>query len=388
MTAKTIKALADKRATIKRELRNLIDSVPSSRWTISNQRTYDHGVAELDRLDDQIVAARADVFRTSAHDTDDRVVLRSYLLNGFAGFTAEQVAHIRNTMSTTTGSQGGYTVATDVSARIADLMKDYSGVRRVAEVIVTAKGNAMPWPTSDGTTETGELLAENASASEADPTFGTAPLTAWKYSSKVITVPFELLQDSGIDFEGVIADRVASRIGRSSNTHFTTGSGSSQPNGFVTAASTGKTGTTGQTTSIIHDDVIDLVHSVNGEYRQETHGAQFMTSDAGFKMLRKLKDTAGRPIYLPSDGEGPESVMGYDVVINNDIAAPAASAKSLYFGNWWRGYKVRDALDVTIFRLADSVYATKGQVGFIAFSRCGGNLVDTAAVKAYQHSAS
>jgi predicted phage gp36 major capsid-like protein len=44
-------------------------------------------------------------------------------------------------------------------------------------------------------------------------------------------------------------------------------------------------------------------------------------------------------------------------------------------------------MEVTMFRFEDSVYMTKGQVGFMAWSRAGGNLMDINSVKQYQHSA-
>jgi len=44
-------------------------------------------------------------------------------------------------------------------------------------------------------------------------------------------------------------------------------------------------------------------------------------------------------------------------------------------------------MDVQMFRFTDSVYTRLGQVGFLAWARMGGTLVDTAAVKAYTHSA-
>lgn len=378
--------LTSRRNAIARETRALLDRSKGQKWTPAMQAAYDKNLAEIDAINSELTATNTKDRAAASLETFDRD-FRTFAQHGWGGFEPERLITIQNTMSTGTGSQGAFTVSSDVSSRFADSLKDYSGIRRVAEVVVTDNGNTMPWPTSDGTSETGELVAENAAVASADPTFGTAAMPTYKYSSKVITVPLELLQDSNIDLEGFIADRCAQRIGRISNTHFTVGSGTGQPNGIATAVTVGKTGTTGQTTSIIHDDVVDLIHSVNGEYRQDSHGAQFMGSDAALKMLRKVKDSQNRPLYLPADGESPESVMGYPFVINNDVAAPAANAKSILFGNFWRAYKVRDSLEVTLYRMADSGYVSKGQVGFLAFMRTGGNLVDASAIRAYAHSA-
>jgi HK97 family phage major capsid protein len=65
----------------------------------------------------------------------------------------------------------------------------------------------------------------------------------------------------------------------------------------------------------------------------------------------------------------------------------AANAKSILFGDYGH-YMIRDVMQVTMFRFSDSAYTKKGQVGFLAWARSGGNLLDTAAVKYYQNSAS
>jgi HK97 family phage major capsid protein len=65
---------------------------------------------------------------------------------------------------------------------------------------------------------------------------------------------------------------------------------------------------------------------------------------------------------------------------------PAANARTISFGDH-SYYKIRDAMDMRLFRFEDSAYARLGQVGFLAWQRMGGNLVDVNAVKTYQHSA-
>ena len=66
----------------------------------------------------------------------------------------------------------------------------------------------------------------------------------------------------------------------------------------------------------------------------------------------------------------------------------AANAKSILFGPMSK-YKIRDVLDLTLFRMTDSAFTLNGQVGFVAFMRTGGTLVDVggATIKYYQNSA-
>jgi HK97 family phage major capsid protein len=197
------------------------------------------------------------------------------------------------------------------------------------------------------------------------------PWDVFKYSSKVVTVPIELLQDSQ---RGHLRLTCATRLvppAWADHEHpFTTGTGTGQPKGIITAATTGKTGATGQTTSVTLDDLIDLIHSIDPAYR-EGGACRFMFNDSTLKALRKLKDTAGRPIWRPGDAEGitggiPASIFNYPYTINQSMASMAASAKSIAFGDF-SFYTIRDVMAMTFYRFTDSAYAKKGQVGFLAF---------------------
>ena len=114
--------------------------------------------------------------------------------------------------------------------------------------------------------------------------------------------------------------------------------------------------------------------------------------DDVLKVLRKIKDTQGRPIFVPgyeqgNPGGAPDRLMGRAININQNMAAMAANAKSILYGDFSK-YLIRDVMDVTLFRMTDSAYTLKGQVGFVAFCRSGGNLLDVGgAVKAYANSA-
>lgn len=404
----SIQALRERRAAIAQSIHKLLDDHPGEKWTAALQEKYDQGMAEIEAIAAEAsrVQAVLDLIADNA-DTDavrtvvDRAArdqkrpanvdaFWKLMKNGEKLVTPEEWAVLRNTMSVGTSAQGGYTVPTEVATSVADALKAYGGMRDVAEVFRTAQGNDINFPTSDGTAETGELIGENTTATGADPSFGVVTLKTYKFSSKVVACPFELLQDSSIDMESFIKTRLVTRLGRITNTYFTTGTGTAQPNGIVTAASSGKVGTTGQTLTVIYDDLIDLVHSVDPAYRA-LGKCEFMMADSSLKVIRKLKDTAGRPIFLPGyDGLGgpmPDTLLGYKININQDMATMAANAKSILFGDF-TFYKIRDAMDIQMFRFDDSAYIKLGQIGFLAWMRSGGNFADVGgAVKYYQNSA-
>lgn len=407
-----MKTIAELRALIKAkhtEAKALVDKTASNEWTEENQATYeallseiDSAKAQIDRINELANALTAEQAGeeadAAAHNARNkhpavaksRALFAKWLKGGDKAMSAQDWADIRATMSTTTGSEGGYTVQTDIAKTVADALKQYGGVRSVATVIQTEMGNPMSFPTSDGTSEIGELIPENASATNQDPSFSTLSLNVFKFSSKDIAVPIELLQDSSVDIEAFVLKRITDRLGRITNQMFTVGTGIAQPRGIVTASTLGITGAAGQTTTITYDDLIDLIHSVDPAYRMSSQ-CGFMLHDTTMREIRKLKDDSGRPVFMPGyDGLAdamPDTILGYPVTINQDIPVMAASAKSVLFGDMSR-YYVRDVLQNILHRFEDSVYAKKGQVGFLAWARSGGNLIDVGgAVKHYVNAA-
>jgi HK97 family phage major capsid protein len=110
------------------------------------------------------------------------------------------------------------------------------------------------------------------------------------------------------------------------------------------------------------------------------------------KVVRKLKDLDGRPIFVPgyeqgNPGGAPDRLLGRPIYISQEMPVMAANAKSILFGDFSR-YMIREVMDLTLFRMADSNFILNGQIGFVAFNRQGGNLIDVGgAVKHYANSA-
>ncbi|APR53357.1 phage major capsid protein [Sphingomonas koreensis] len=413
-----IKALRDQRAAKAKEARNLLDTNTGDKWSKDIENQVDAIYEEIDRIDAQISRAERQAkvdgdtaAQEQADDTRERTLanlspeareraerysnaFRSFILNGERGMTNEEVLALRegpiqNAQSTGTPSEGGYLVPTGWGGQLLEALKAFGGMRNVANVISTAGGNPLPWPTVDESSVEGEIVAENAAASDGDAAFGTIQIGAYKYSSKVFTIPFELLQDAGpgIDVEAFVRRAAAQRIARITNKHFTTGTGVGQPQGIVTAAASGKVGTTGQTLTVIHDDLVDLEHSVDPAYR-ELPSVGFMFHDATLRNLKKLKDLEGRPLWQPGISvKEPDVLLGYRYTINQAMPVMAANAKSILFGDL-HSYMIRDIMQVTLFRFDDSAFIKKGQIGFLAWSRHDGKLVTAGApVKFYQNSA-
>lgn len=396
----SIQALREQLSHENRQARALLDSKGDRPWTKEEQATFDAHMDTAERLKAQIQAHQrmldADAERnfndaqresTKKGEPGQISALQAvalYMRHG-NNVTAEQAIAIRNAMSTTTTTEGGHTVPTEVYTMVIEAMKAFGGMRQVAQVITTEGGNPLNFPTSDGTSEVGEIVAENAAASAGDITFGVAAVNPYMYSSKKIALPWQLIADSAVDVVALVTNRLGERLGRITNTHFTVGTGSSQPFGVMARAATGKTGATGTATSVTFDDLYDLKHSVNRAYRSN---AKFMMNDLSVAIVSKIKETTGRPIWEPSLTAGaPDRLLGHEVVTNDDVAVMAANAKSIAFGEFSR-FVIRDVAGSMILRrFDDSGFALNGQVGYCGWMRTGSNLLDTGAVKVFVNSA-
>lgn len=320
---------------------------------------------------------------------------RSWMREGAQDLTAEERGTLRTgwvdgkelrAAGVATGAAGGYLVPPEFRAKMVETMKFFGAMREVSEVITTETGATLPWPTNDDTANVGAILAENSQVTEQDVTIGQADVGAYMYTSKLVRVSLQLLQDNAFDIENWLARKLGERIGRIQNTHFTTGTGTNQPEGVQTNAVVGKTGATGQTTSVAYDDLIDVIHSVDPAYRNGGR-VQWMLNDLTLANIRKLKDDQGRPLWEPSVQVGvPDGLLGYAYTVNQDMPVMAAGAKSILFGDFFAGYLIRDVRDIQTLRLSER-YADYLQVGFLAFARSDGTPQDASAVRAYKNSA-
>lgn len=416
--SKSIQALRERRDAIAKNINTLMENHKGDKWGEEQQKQYDAGMTELDtinaeikrheeymaRLGEDAASGNPDglineTVRTPGAHSEESRALRAYLAGGYAAMAQEDVARIRArrtpdiqaAMSTTNPAEGGYTVAQEYYRQLTEAMRAFGGLRNVATVFQTATGADLNFPTTDATAQEGEIVGQNTAVSKLETTFGNAVMKVFKYSSKSIGVPFELIQDSMFDIEAYIRGLLAMRLGRITAKHYAIGDGINQPQGIVTASSVGKVGAAGQTLTIMYDDLVDLEHSVDPIYRASPR-AGWLMHDQSLKVLRKIKDGQGQPIFVPgyeqgNPGGAPDRLLNRPIYIDQGVPQMAANAKSLGFGDFSK-YMIREVMDLTLFRMVDSKYTELGQVGFIAFNRQGGGLVDVGgAVKFYQNSA-
>lgn len=276
-------------------------------------------------------------------------------------------------------SVGGYTSPGSFRAKLIERMKAWGPMLDpgVTTIETTSDGNSILWPTMDDTDNEGALLTENTADSEQDVEFGAKQIDAYFYTSRIVRVSQQWLQDSAIDPEATLIGAFAKRLGRKGNKDLTTANGISKPNGIVAASSSGKTAAA--TGSVTFDELIDLQHSVDPAYRG-LPGCRWMFNDTVLQALRKIKND-GEYIWQSANVQtgAPALLLEKPYSINQAMASMSASTTPVLFGDL-SAYLVRIAQDIATQRLVER-YAEYHQVGFVSFMRIDGELLDVNACK-------
>jgi len=246
----------------------------------------------------------------------------------------------------------------------------------IVTLLNTASGEDIKVPV-EATRPAATAIAEGTTITELDPTFSNITLKSQKVA--VLTkISRELMQDSGIDIMGYLGRTLGTSVGIRVNNLLTVGTGTTVPNGIVTAAGSGIVGGTAVSGAFTADNLIDLAHSVDGAYVRL--GASFMMRRTSIGAVRKLKDTAGNYLFAPAATVGsPDTLLGFPIVENPDVAAIATGAKSVLFGHTG-SYHVRQVGGVEVAR-SDDAYFASDEIGVRLTIRVWGDLGQSAAVK-------
>jgi HK97 family phage major capsid protein len=268
---------------------------------------------------------------------------------------------------------GGYTVPEGFVQNLEIALLAYAQPRQWATVMRTASGQDLPWPTVNDTTNKGAILAENAPVTQQDITFGQIVFHAYKYTSKMVLVPVELMEDSAFDLAAMLGELLGIRIGRIQADHFTTGTGASQPTGYITAGTQGITAAS--PTAISADDIYNLKHSVDPAYRIQG-GVGFTMHDQILLRVKLLKDGLGRYLWQASlAGGAPDTLDGDPIYINQSMASTVSSGTITMAYGALKKYVIRDVSQVRLRRLVER-FADSDQEAFLMFMRSDANLLD------------
>lgn len=288
-------------------------------------------------------------------------------------------APVHNVLSTNPGSDGGYLVPEEFERQIITALEEENVFRKIAKVIRTEHDRKIPVA---GERSVAQWTDENGAYTESNPTFGQIELDAYKLTD-LIRVSDELLQDSMFDIESYLSGEFARAFGVREEEAFCVGNGTKKPTGLFTANG-GQVGVTATgTAAITADELISLIYSLKAPYRKN---ARFLLNDATVSHIRKLKDGNGVYLWQPSLVAGqPDKLLGYDLYTSAYVPTLAASAYTVAFGDF-SYYWIADRQNRILKRLIE-LYATNGQVGFVASQRVDGKIILPEGIKLLQQHA-
>ena len=364
---------------------------------------FNRASADFDRWDAMMKKDEEMRKRESAIDretTEERAEKRSeikyddvfdlYVRRGLEPLDAEQRAVLKKEWrgtnpQTTATTAGGYTVPRGFSDELEIAMKEWGGMLQASRVINTASGNIIDWPTVDDTAALGVLQSSEGTAIAVnDMAFGTVPYTAYTIGT-LVQASEQLLTDTGVPLTAAIGEMLARRLGVAFNTYFTTGSGSTQPTGILAASNGSAKGADAGATTITRENLLDLIHSVDPAYRRSP-SCVFMFNDATMLALRKLVvgSADDTPLWQVSMRENePDRLEGFRYIINQQMPNIGTTNKSVAFGDFSK-YIIRTVGGIALKRL-DERYAESLLVGFLAWQRADGRLINVNAVKHLLH---
>lgn len=304
-----------------------------------------------------------------------RKAFRKYLRRDEAGMSHEEL----KAMSVGSDPDGGVTVTPFMSARIVEKVFEGDPFRQLCN-IETIGTDAL---------ELTEDLDEAGDGWEGETVVG-AETTTPQLKKKRIQVHNQyarpratqkLLEDSSINIEQWLANKVGQKFLRTEGAAFVTGDGIMRPRGFLTYANGTAYGQVEQTAlgaaaTITTDGLIDLQFSLLEEYLMRATWAMNRLTVAS---IMKLKDGDGQYIWRPGILAGqPSTLLGLPMRMSTTMPIVAANALSLAIADWNEFYTIVDRLGITVQR---DPFTVKPFVEFYTRRRVGGDVVNFQAGK-------
>jgi HK97 family phage major capsid protein len=287
-------------------------------------------------------------------------------------------------MSTVVNGDGGFLVDPATSETIQGVLSGSASLRAVAAV-VNVEAGSYDVLIDQGNTGAG-WADEIASRTETGtPTIDRISIKLHELSA-MPKASQRLLDDTAFDIETWLAGRIADTFSRAEAGAFITGDGADKPRGILDHPAvdneiwewanigyvpTGVDGDLGN-----GDALIELVYALGAEYRAN---ATFVMNSKTAGALRKLKDADGRHLWSDGFASGePARLLGYPVLIAEDMPDIATGADAIAFGDFRAGYTIAERPDLRVLR---DPFSAKPHVLFYATKRVGGDVSDFAAIK-------
>lgn len=284
-------------------------------------------------------------------------------------------------------SDGGFLAAPTVAVQVQEALNNMASLRRVANV-VTVESATFEMLVDMGDIASGWATEVGAQAETATPTVQRVVIPVFELSA-MPKASQRLLDDGAFDVESWLAGRIADKFARAEATAFISGDGTNKPKGFLTHAraanasasnvqiGTISSGSSGDFAAANPANaLIDLVYALGSQYR--SNGTFLMNSKTA-AAVRKMRDTDGRFLWSDSLAMGqPPQLLGYPVLLCEDMPDIAAGSASIAFGDFKSAYTIVERPDLRVLR---DPYSAKPHVLFYATKRVGGGVTDARAIK-------
>lgn len=294
-------------------------------------------------------------------------------------------------MSSSVNADGGYLVDPKTSDLIKSTLISTTSIRGIANVVTV---DASSYDVLVDQNDLGAGWADETSntAETGTPTLDRITIPLYELTA-LPKISQRLLDDSAFDIEAWLAGRVADKFARAEAAAFVNGDGADKPTGFLNQTLTDNDSWTWGTVGYIAsgsaagfsdaDKLIELVYAVGAEYRQN---AAFVMNSKTAGLVRSFKDGDGRHLWSDGLSQGqPARLLGYPVVISEDMPDVGADTTPIAFGDFQAGYTIAERPDLRILR---DPFSAKPHVLFYASKRVGGNVTDFAAFKLLKCAAS
>ncbi|MDD3182364.1 MAG: phage major capsid protein [Alphaproteobacteria bacterium] len=293
-------------------------------------------------------------------------------------------------MSVIADQQGGYMVPSEMSDRIVTRQFDTTPMRQISTVMsISSEAVDMLRDTNEAEAQWVSELGTRADTDQG--AIGRIRIPVHElYAQPKATQ--KLLDDSIVNVESWLVDRVASKFSRRENTAFVSGDGVGQPRGFL-SYSTAATSDDARTWGVLEhvatgvdgafassnaaDSLITLMNKLRSGYLPK---ASWLMPRSVVDAVRKFKEGGtGAYIWQPSLQAGmPATILGYPIVLADDMPAIASGSLSAAFGNFAEGYTIVDRIGLQTLR---DPYTAAPFVKFRCSKRVGGDVVNFEAIK-------
>ena len=286
-------------------------------------------------------------------------------------------------LSSAVNSDGGYLIDPQTAEMIKSVLKSTASIRSIAAV-VNVEANSFDVLIDHTDVGAGWADETSAAVETATPSIDRISIALHELSA-LPKASQRLLDDSAFDVEGWLAGRIADKFARAEAAAFINGDGVDKPNGILNHPTVdndvwawGNIGyvPTGIAGGVDADAIVDVVYALGAQYR--VNGTFVMNSKTA-GVIRKLKDSDGR--FLWSDGLAagePARLMGYPVLIAEDMPDAGTDSFSIAFGDFSAGYTIAERPDLRVLR---DPFSAKPHVLFYTTKRVGGDVSDFAAIK-------